>query len=436
MTRAEIIGTSRAILAAGAETTATLLSAATYYLLEQNPDMLHRVQSEVRTAFKTGDQITLRAVSKPGLLPYLEAVLQESLRCFPPIPTSLPRKVGGAGALIDGYSVPKNVSVGVHQWSTYRSSTNFVDPDKFDPERWLPERPAKYRSENKAALQPFALGPKGCIGKGLAYFEMRSILARMLWHLDMQLEDESRAWTEQKEYATWDKPPLWIRLKHRADNLGPTSNIRNVSALAKLLEKSIQFHTPCPQDEGDGSLIKKFYKDCKPFEVLLECQGCTLDKIVVNLYAEHQDLLDHPLRPATFQRHMERLHRLISYLQQFEGRYNCQDEILAKVVQSGRPQRTMKARVPGSGNAMGPQPPDYTLLDPRSSSVAKQTSEEPIKQSAGAQPNVAKNQEGWNMVGATEGGYDTVSIERGGMQRVKHPKHEHDIDGADWDFCG
>ena len=133
---------------------------------------------------------------------------------------------------------------------------------------------------------------------------------------------------------------------------------------------------------------------------------------------------------------MERLRRLISYLQQFEGRYNCQDEILAEVVQSGRPKRTTKARVLGSGNAMGAQPPDYALLDPRSSSVAKQTSEEPNKQSAGAQSNVAKNQDGWNMVGATEDGYDTVSVEAGSIQRVKHPKHEHDNDGADWDFCG
>ncbi len=132
---------------------------------------------------------------------------------------------------------------------------------------------------------------------------------------------------------------------------------------------------------------------------------------------------------------MERLRRLISYLQQFEGRYNGQDEILAKVVQSERPKRTMKARVLGSGNAMGPQPPEYALLDPRSSSVAKQTSEEPIKQSAGAQSNVAKNQDGWNMVGATEDGYDTVSIEAGGMERVKDLKHEHDDDGTDWDFC-
>lgn len=51
MGRPEIIGTSRVLLTAGSETTATLLSGATSYLL-QNPDVLHRVQSEVRTLFQ------------------------------------------------------------------------------------------------------------------------------------------------------------------------------------------------------------------------------------------------------------------------------------------------------------------------------------------------------------------------------------------------
>ncbi|KAL8780648.1 MAG: hypothetical protein Q9213_006385, partial [Squamulea squamosa] len=108
MTREEIMGTSRVMLIAGSETTATLLSAATYLLL-QNPAILHRAQSEVRTAFKTGDEITIRAVSTPGLLTYLEAVLQESLRCFPPAPASIPRVVGQGGAVIDGQFVPEGV---------------------------------------------------------------------------------------------------------------------------------------------------------------------------------------------------------------------------------------------------------------------------------------------------------------------------------------
>lgn len=51
----------------------------------------------------------------------------------------------------------------------------------------------------------------------LAYFEMRSILARVLWNFDMQIEEESQEWSEQKEYVLWQKPPLWIKLKHRED---------------------------------------------------------------------------------------------------------------------------------------------------------------------------------------------------------------------------
>ncbi|KAL9018606.1 MAG: hypothetical protein Q9185_004122 [Variospora sp. 1 TL-2023] len=214
MTRDEIIGTSRVMLVAGSETTATLLAGATYQLL-QNPSMMRRAQSEVRGKFKNAEDITLRAVSTPGLLPYLEAVLRETLRFHPPVPATLPRKVGPSGAIIGGCFVPANTSVGVHQWSTYRDSTNFAFPDTFDPERFLPSPPERYREDNEAALQPFSLGPRGCIGKGLAYFEMRSILALMLWHFEMELENESLNWTNQKEYAFWDKPSLWVRLRHR-----------------------------------------------------------------------------------------------------------------------------------------------------------------------------------------------------------------------------
>lgn len=54
------------------------------------------------------------------------------------------------------------------------------------------------------------------VALSLAYFEMRSILARMLWHFEIQLVDESQDWTDQYEYAVWDKLPLWVRLQHRA----------------------------------------------------------------------------------------------------------------------------------------------------------------------------------------------------------------------------
>ena len=182
MTREEIISNAGVLLVAGSETTATLLSGATYYLLS-NPVVLKKLQAEIRDAFQSEDEITPLSVRSPGKLPYMEAVLTESLRMYPPLPASLPRMTGSMGDIIDGSFVPANVntsmtdrtsqfpltcwqtSVGVHQTATYQSSANFADPKSFIPERWLPEVPERYRNDRKDALQPFSVGPRNCIGK-------------------------------------------------------------------------------------------------------------------------------------------------------------------------------------------------------------------------------------------------------------------------------
>jgi cytochrome P450 len=64
----------------------------------------------VRNEFKSAEEITLRAVSKHGALPFLNAVIEETLRCYPSIPSTLPRITGEQGANIDGCFVPPNVS--------------------------------------------------------------------------------------------------------------------------------------------------------------------------------------------------------------------------------------------------------------------------------------------------------------------------------------
>jgi cytochrome P450 len=107
ITHDELLGTCRVLLVAGSETTATLLSGATYLLLK-HPEFMDRLKSEVRSVFKNAGEITLRSVS-PGRLPYLDAVLQESFRCYPPVPSTLPRITGPKGATIDGCFVPAKV---------------------------------------------------------------------------------------------------------------------------------------------------------------------------------------------------------------------------------------------------------------------------------------------------------------------------------------
>lgn len=47
----------------------------------------------------------------------------------------------------------------------------------------------------------------------LAYAEMRTVLAKLLWHFDVTLQPESSHWDEVRSYVVWEKAPLWARLK-------------------------------------------------------------------------------------------------------------------------------------------------------------------------------------------------------------------------------
>ena len=104
--RGELDTIAATLIVGGSETTATLLSGVTYYLLK-TPHAYKKLCVEVRSAFTSNDQITLVAT---GQLQYLAAVLEEGLRIFPPVPASLPRVVPEEGEVIDGEHVPAGVS--------------------------------------------------------------------------------------------------------------------------------------------------------------------------------------------------------------------------------------------------------------------------------------------------------------------------------------
>lgn len=96
-------------------------------------------------------------------LPFLDAVVQEGLRCFPAIPMSLPRVVPQGGRIIDGAFIPENTIVSCQAYSVQRYNAGvFPDPDRFDPYRWTkPEGD----TERKRHMFAFSHGGRGCIGK-------------------------------------------------------------------------------------------------------------------------------------------------------------------------------------------------------------------------------------------------------------------------------
>ena len=92
---------------AGSETTATLLSGCTYYLC-QNPGALRKVTKEIRDAFPHAQDIQARECAKQS---YLNAIIKESLRLYPPLVTNLPRITPLGGCMIDRQFVPENVDL-------------------------------------------------------------------------------------------------------------------------------------------------------------------------------------------------------------------------------------------------------------------------------------------------------------------------------------
>lgn len=70
-----------------------------------------------------------------------------------------------------------------------------------------------FHGDRRGASQPFSLGSRNCLGKSLAYNEMRVILARLLWNFDLRLCPESEGWHRQYTYTLWEKPPLMCQLR-------------------------------------------------------------------------------------------------------------------------------------------------------------------------------------------------------------------------------
>ncbi|OLN85229.1 putative sterigmatocystin biosynthesis P450 monooxygenase stcF-like protein 1 [Colletotrichum chlorophyti] len=214
LSNADLIRMASAFIVAGSGTAATALSGITYYLCS-NPDKYLKLVQEIRSSFHDESEVTMASTAE---LRYLKAVIEEGLRIYPPSPSALPRFVPGVGEDIDGKWVPGGTAVGVHQFSAGHSATNWTRPNDFIPERWLDGNDAgDFCNDDKSASQPFSFGPRNCIGKSMAYAELRIVLTKLLWNFDIELMDESKGWTsKQKIYLIWQKVPLMVRCHSRS----------------------------------------------------------------------------------------------------------------------------------------------------------------------------------------------------------------------------
>ncbi|CAH1168151.1 unnamed protein product [Phyllotreta striolata] len=108
-------------------------------------------------------------------LKFLERCIKESLRLYPSVPQVA--RYLEEDTLVGGHLLPKNTPVHVHIYDVHRNERDWPDPERFDPDRFLPENCAK---RHPFAFCPFSAGPRNCIGQRFAILELKAVLCGII----------------------------------------------------------------------------------------------------------------------------------------------------------------------------------------------------------------------------------------------------------------
>ncbi|KAI0759687.1 cytochrome P450 [Trametes elegans] len=169
-----------AILAASENTTITLSLAC--YFLTAEPQYCKQLRHALDHAFP--DPLGPLPASVLAAIPLLDGVLNEALRLGSLF--FLPRITPPDGVHVDGRFIPGETVVALAAYTQQTSPDNFFpQPMHFRPERWQPEGLGPQTRTNRAALAAFSYGQHACMGKALAYQQMRYVLARLVLAHDM-----------------------------------------------------------------------------------------------------------------------------------------------------------------------------------------------------------------------------------------------------------
>ncbi|KAF0328285.1 Bifunctional cytochrome P450/NADPH--P450 reductase [Colletotrichum asianum] len=170
-------------LIAGHDTTSGLLSFAFYFLLA-NPDKMAKARMEVDSILKAGEPMTLKHLQK---LPYLDAVLKETIRLHAPAPGFHVRPLKDGEVLGGKYVVNKEDPIVIVLHQLHRDPTVWGD----DAEEFRPERMQRdgFNKLPPNSWKPFGNGARACIGRAFAWQEALMAMAMLLQHFDFEMDD-------------------------------------------------------------------------------------------------------------------------------------------------------------------------------------------------------------------------------------------------------
>ncbi|KAI6695303.1 hypothetical protein NL676_023013 [Syzygium grande] len=151
-------------------------------------------------------------------LTYLQAIIKETMRLYPPAPMSGPRSSMEACTLSAGFRIPAGTRLLLNIWKIQRDERIWPNPDEFEPERFLTTHENVDMRGHNFELIPFGAGRRSCPGTSLALHTVHLTLASLLQSFEIgTASDEVMDMTESPGLLNMKASPLEVMLIPRLD---------------------------------------------------------------------------------------------------------------------------------------------------------------------------------------------------------------------------
>jgi cytochrome P450 len=175
----EVAGEALLQIVAGSDTSASAIRTMMLHVVT-NPGIYMQLQAEIDHGITSGKISSPITDTEARNLPYLQALIKEGLRYYPPAPSTMFKQVPVGGDTIDGKYLPEGTQIGGSALGIHHSKHIYgPDADLFRPERWIEANSERVAVMNTTVDLCFHSGKYQCLGKSVAMMEFNKLFVEV-----------------------------------------------------------------------------------------------------------------------------------------------------------------------------------------------------------------------------------------------------------------